>query len=94
MLGGFSGCQRPNSEATGAGKKAGACPDEAQSTVEAVGFWTGKWNTTRPADDADVHSDAPSDTLGRNADFGMRAKPVDSHFKREVGSAQSLSVKV
>jgi hypothetical protein len=38
MLGGFSGCQRSNSEATGAGKKAGACPDEAQSTVEVVGF--------------------------------------------------------
>jgi hypothetical protein len=36
MLGGVSGCQRPNSEAMGAGKKAGACPDEAQSTAEAV----------------------------------------------------------
>jgi hypothetical protein len=31
--------QRPNSDLTGAGKKAGACPDEAQSTAEAVGFW-------------------------------------------------------
>jgi hypothetical protein len=35
-----------------------------------------------------VHSDAPSDALGRNADFGMRAKLADSHCKREVGSAR------
>jgi hypothetical protein len=81
MLGGFSGCQRPNSEAMGAGKKAGACPDEAQSTAEAV--FSEKLKCA-----VYVHSDVPLDALGRNADFGMRVMLVDSYGEREGGSAR------
>jgi hypothetical protein len=68
-------------QAMGAGKKAGACPGEAQSTAEAV--FSEKLKCA-----VYVHSDVPLDALGRNADFGMRVMLVDSYGEREGGSAR------
>jgi hypothetical protein len=81
MLGGFSGGQRPNSDVVGAGKKAGACPDEAQSTAEVVSFWKAE-GALHGAGDAYAHSDASSYAQGRNAGFEVRTRLADSHHRR------------